>query len=50
MPVTYYAGSGIFEQVEFSGVLKIMHADEIFDAQTTEYYATLLIDGEFTTY
>lgn len=50
IPVTYYAGSGIFEQVEFHGVLKIMHADEIFDAQTTEYHATLLIDGEFTPY
>lgn len=50
IPVTYYAGSGIFEEFDFEGVLKIMHADEIFDAQNTDYHATLLVDGEFITY
>jgi hypothetical protein len=50
IPTRFYAGTGEFEQIEFEGVLKIIHADEIFDAQNTDYYATLLIEGEFITY
>jgi len=46
VPVRYYGGSGIFEHIDFQGMLKIMHADDIFDAQNTEYQATLLVEGE----
>ena len=50
VPVRFYSGSGMFEYMEFEGVLKIIEADEIFNARSTDYKATLLVEGEVITF
>ncbi len=40
-------GTGRFSDVNFRGTLYIMEADQIFDGDATDYYASLLIEGEF---
>ncbi len=40
-------GTGRFKYVDFSGELTIMDADQIFDGDATDYYATVFINGAF---
>ena len=40
-------GTGRFKYVNFSGQLTIMEADQIFDGDATDHYATVYIKGSF---
>jgi hypothetical protein len=40
-------GTGRFANVNFSGSLTIMEADQIFDGDVIDYYATIYIKGAF---
>ena len=40
-------GSGRFKYINFSGELTIMEADQIFDGDATDHYATVYIKGSF---
>ena len=45
VPVSYFDGTGSFDQADFDGMLTINDADKIFDADRADYHATILIDG-----